>query len=203
MPSTASPAAAKREQQRNARRDAILAAARSVFARKGYDGATIADIAGEAGVASGTVYLYYSSKVDLFAALNITLFKMINEAMARPDAPADLVGGTRARIHAIFEACDEHRDLVRLIFLNPDPRSEVARRLKRADEERLRPLVELLGAGMDAGTIRRGDAKLLARLINGLVITALFQCLVQSDGRQIHEYEDAVVDMVAGALAPR
>lgn len=203
MPSTASPAAEKREQQRIARRDAILAAARKVFAHKSYDSATIADIAGEAGVASGTVYLYYSSKVDLFAALNLKLYQVINKAMAQADAPPDLAGGTRARIHAIFEACNEHRDLVRLIFLNPDPRSEVARRLKRADEERLRPLVNLLQAGMDARTIRQGNAKMLARLTNGLVITALYQCLVQSDGRQIREYEEAVVDMVIGALAPK
>jgi AcrR family transcriptional regulator len=203
MPSEAPPVAQTREEQRSARRDAILAAARKVFAQSGYDGATIADIAREAGVASGTVYLYYESKVDLFGELATTLFQAINDAMRTSQAPPDLVGGTRARIHTIFAYCSEHRDLVRLIFLNPDPRTEISRRNKRADEQRLRPLTELFSTGMAAGVIRGGDARLLANLVSGLVISALYQCFVLSDGGTMAAYEDSVVDMIVGALQPR
>ena len=41
------------------KREAILAAARTLFAQKGYEETTIADIAREAGIAVGTVYLYF------------------------------------------------------------------------------------------------------------------------------------------------
>ena len=198
-PATASETRARRK---SARRDAILAAAQKVFAKKGFDGATMADIAGEAGVAAGTVYLYYASKTDLFAALNARLYQVINEAMRSANAPPDVRGGTQARIHAVFEACGAHRDLLRLVFLNPDPRTEVARRMKHQDEERLRPLVELFRAGVEAGVIRRADPALLARIVSGLVIIALYQCLVQSDGRDVQEYEGTVIEMVVGALTP-
>ena len=192
----------KRQRQKSERRDAILAAARKVFAQKGYDGTTVADIAKEAGVAAGTVYLYYASKTELFAGLNFQLFQVINRALEVTQAPPDLVGATRARIQGVFQAARQHSDLVRLVFLNPDPRSEVARRMRRADEERLRPLAELLRGGMDAGVVRLGDPYLLARIINGLVIMGLYQCFVQSDGRLVDTFQDTITDMVVGALRP-
>ncbi len=179
-----------------------MTAARTVFAESGFDGTTIADVAREAGVATGTVYLYYASKIDLFAALNARLFEVIDKAIREADAPPDVRGGTQARIHAVFEACSEHRDLLRLVFLNPDPRSEVARRMRRADQERLRPLAELLEGGMNAGTVRRGDPTLLAKMIDGLVIIALYQCFVQSAGRGAQAYEEMVTEMIVGGLTP-
>ncbi len=201
MPTTAPPVTSrqKRERRRTARRDSILAAARKVFQRQGFDGGTVADIAREAGVASGTVYLYFPSKLDLFAALNARLFEVINEAM-QVTAPRDVLGGTGARIRAVFAACGEHRDLLRLILLNPDPRTEVARRMKHADEERSRPLAELLRQGMVAGTVRQGDPMHLARLVTGVVTIALYQCFVQSDGRDVQAYENTVARMIVGGL---
>jgi len=204
MPATTVPVAQKRrrERQKSARREAILAAARKVFAQKGFDGTTIADIAREAGVASGTVYLYYASKLELFAALNAKLFQLITEVIQNADAPPDLRGATQVRIHGVFEECGRERDLLRLVFLNPDPRTEVARRMKSADESRLRSLADLLRGGMEAGIVRQADPMLLARIVNGLVIIALYQCFVQADGRDVQDYEDTVTEMVVGGLSP-
>lgn len=49
-------------------RAAILAAAAEVFARQGYDGASIAEITQAAGLSSGPVYGHFGSKAELFAA---------------------------------------------------------------------------------------------------------------------------------------
>ncbi|HEV2984143.1 MAG TPA: TetR family transcriptional regulator, partial [Vicinamibacterales bacterium] len=51
------------------KRDAILRAATDVFAESGYFNAQVADVARAAGVAAGTVYLYFRSKDDLLAAV--------------------------------------------------------------------------------------------------------------------------------------
>ena len=195
-------AAVAREQRKTARREAILTAAQDVFARKGFDGATIADIANAAGVASGTVYLYYDSKIDLFAALNERLWAVVNGAMQDAGAPPDVAGGTQARIHAVFNAADRNRDLLRIVFLNPDPRTEVARRMNHTDQARVQPLMELLQGGIDAGTVRDTDPAMLARLINSLVVIALYQCFIQQDGKNVDAYEDAVTAMIVGALTP-
>jgi AcrR family transcriptional regulator len=51
------------------RRRQILEAAHQVFARKGFAAATIPEIAGLAGVAAGTIYLYYPGKRELLVAV--------------------------------------------------------------------------------------------------------------------------------------
>lgn len=61
----------RHKRERLARREAILAAAMSVFAAHGLDGATIEMIARKAEVAVGTIYLYFSSRDELFLTLMI------------------------------------------------------------------------------------------------------------------------------------
>jgi len=51
------------------KRDAILRAAIDVFAGRGYFNAQVADVARAAGVAAGTVYLYFKSKDDLLVSI--------------------------------------------------------------------------------------------------------------------------------------
>jgi len=57
------------------KREAILRAAVKVFAQKGYFNSKVSDIAGEAGIADGTVYLYFKSKDEI-------LHSIFDQAMA-------------------------------------------------------------------------------------------------------------------------
>jgi TetR/AcrR family fatty acid metabolism transcriptional regulator len=70
------------------KRDAILRAAIDVFAERGYFNAQVADVARAAGVAAGTVYLYFKSKDDLL----ISIFeRSMRDGLARSRAAvADL-----------------------------------------------------------------------------------------------------------------
>ena len=58
-----------RRQRVEEREQAIVAAARDVFIERGYDGARMAEIARRAGIAEGTVYIYFKTKVDLMRAI--------------------------------------------------------------------------------------------------------------------------------------
>ena len=58
-----------RKRQAGARRQAILEAALSVFAARGYAAARLDDVAAQAGVAKGTLYLYFKDKQALFEEL--------------------------------------------------------------------------------------------------------------------------------------
>ena len=69
------------------KRDLILRAATTVFARHGFFSAQVADVAREAGVAAGTVYLYFRSKDDLL----VSIFER-NMKDARTEARAALEG---------------------------------------------------------------------------------------------------------------
>src|SRR5437764_15482063 len=58
-----------REQSRANTREKLLAAARSVFARSGFHGASVEEIASEAGFSTGALYSNFDSKEDLFLEL--------------------------------------------------------------------------------------------------------------------------------------
>jgi AcrR family transcriptional regulator len=92
----------RREAVRAFKRDAILQAARKIFARDGLDGATLRAIAAEAGIAVGTVYLHYPAKEALYAELLAgslaDLQKHLRDAVAKalPDADDQLMAGALA-----------------------------------------------------------------------------------------------------------
>ena len=58
-----------REQSRANTRERLLRAARSVFARSGFHGASVEEIASEAGFSTGALYSNFSGKEDLFLVL--------------------------------------------------------------------------------------------------------------------------------------
>nr|BCX00460.1 MAG: TetR family transcriptional regulator [Bacteroidota bacterium] len=59
----------RREREKQQRRAELLAAARQIFAERGYEGATLEEIAHRAQLGKGTVYNYFSSKQELFFSI--------------------------------------------------------------------------------------------------------------------------------------
>jgi TetR/AcrR family fatty acid metabolism transcriptional regulator len=94
------------------RRDAILKAATEVFARRGYFHSQVADVARAAGVAAGTVYLYFRSKDDLLASIFERTMKETlvagESAIAGVDDPRERLRRI-ARLH--LERMGRDRDL--------------------------------------------------------------------------------------------
>jgi len=84
------------------KRERILAAAEMCFAEAGFFGAKIADIANAAGVADGTIYLYFRNKDDLL----ISWFEWrMEEVVARlAAAVADAAGSAETKLTAFVRA---------------------------------------------------------------------------------------------------
>jgi TetR/AcrR family fatty acid metabolism transcriptional regulator len=98
------PALARRrgETVAGAKRDAILRAAIDVFAERGYFSAQVADVARGAGVAAGTVYLYFRSKDDLLVSIfERTMRECLTRGRASAAATTDAADRLRrfARLH--------------------------------------------------------------------------------------------------------
>ncbi|KAB2887461.1 MAG: TetR/AcrR family transcriptional regulator [Kofleriaceae bacterium] len=70
------------------KRDRILDAAERVFAQRGFFTAKVADIAKEAGVADGTIYLYFKSKDDLLISLFESRMERVNALLGAAVAAA-------------------------------------------------------------------------------------------------------------------
>jgi AcrR family transcriptional regulator len=191
-----------REQQRAAKREEILAAARSVFARQGFRGTTIADIAEEAKIALGTIYLYFPSKEDVFAALSQELHQIIGRALTAVGPTGSVDDAVRTRVNNVFAGCAENRDLVRLVVLNTDADSAATQRMRSADEKRAAPLVEAIRAGIEQGVVREGDPVIMTKLTIGAVSMSVYQAFVLDDGSAWEQYRDACADMLVAYFMP-
>ncbi len=83
------------------KRERILDAAERVFAQRGFFAAKVADIAREAGVADGTIYLYFKNKDDLLISLFESRMERVNARLAAAVAAA---ATPRAQLDAFIRA---------------------------------------------------------------------------------------------------
>ena len=94
------------------KREAILRAAIKVFARRGYFNAKVADIAREAGIADGTVYLYFKSKDDvLHSIFDRAMEEFISEGKRELAVIDDPVAKLRRVAELHLERLGADRDL--------------------------------------------------------------------------------------------
>ena len=153
------------------RRAAILAAARSVFVRKGLAAAKISDVAAAAGLSHGLVYHYFSSKEAMYAGLLEALF-------ARATVELEVLAGDEGtpleRVRAFvvqrlerFSAEPEMFGLVMQAFLHRDalPSSTLAA-LQNFAERSMSAMSKTLAEGQRRGDFVEGDpAELAAALL--------------------------------------
>src|SRR5215475_11391393 len=88
------------------KRERILSSAMRVFASKGFYGAKVSDIAEDAGVADGTIYLYFRSKDDLLISLFEEQMEKVHEVLGHATAG---VAGADAKLTRFIRA---YMDLV-------------------------------------------------------------------------------------------
>jgi AcrR family transcriptional regulator len=96
--------------KREARYRQLLQAALKIFARDGIDGASVADIADAAGVAKGSVYLYFDSKEALAGDLVRHLFTFEDDGLRLSQEPEPLA--------RILQFCESHEK--RILDLGTD-----------------------------------------------------------------------------------
>ena len=70
-------------------KERILEAALNLFAREGYAGVSMADIAGELGITKGALYRHYAGKRDIFESILRRMEQMDGENAANYDVPAE------------------------------------------------------------------------------------------------------------------
>jgi AcrR family transcriptional regulator len=115
MPPSRARRAVLRSSDADARRAAILAAARHVFAANGFGDTTIDEIAQAAGIAKGTVYLYFRSKRELYrAALTSGISELTSIVAVRVAEARTLEQKVRAYVEARAGYFDTHREFFKL-----------------------------------------------------------------------------------------
>lgn len=177
------------------KRARILQAAILVFARHGYHGARVSDIAREAGIAYGLVYHYFRNKEEILASAfeeRWSAFLAVVETIAAGTGPSR--GKLEAVAAIILNAFRVRPEWVKVLVL------EIQRSSRFSDPERIRAvgrLFELVArivrAGQEAGELRRDvDPQVACMVFLGaldLVITSLVLGLTKIDGGEPQEIE--------------
>ncbi|HUS92336.1 MAG TPA: helix-turn-helix domain-containing protein [Phycisphaerae bacterium] len=107
----------RRQREAARRREAILDAARKVFWQRGYQGATMPQIARQAELAPGTLYLYFPGKDALYVELLLEGYdRLIDRIAAAPAGRRGPKAQAAALIDAFFDFAREHPEYFHIIF---------------------------------------------------------------------------------------
>jgi AcrR family transcriptional regulator len=158
------------------RREVILAAAEETFARSGYHGTSLDEVAHAAGVSKALIYEHFQSKRELHGSL---LDAHAAEIFHRLEAAADRgeTGEQRLRsgIDAFLRYVEQHREAWRALFRDAaDP--DVAALVKRVQAQATGVIAGLIAADPEApaSVVRAGDDRatrieIHAQLLSGAV----------------------------------
>lgn len=168
------------------KRKRILAAAVRTFGTRGYHEARIAEIAAQAGVAEGTVYLYFQNKEDL---LGVVFDETMDEVLAegrqivRADLPAAERLARMVELHVGFLGGD--RDLASVFQIELRRSARLVERFSRSKlVEYFRMLDHVLRQGIEKGELRKDlDPRLAVRILFGAADEILSEWLLSGESR--------------------
>lgn len=135
----------------------ILRAARKVFAREGFDAATVDEIAKAADLAKGTVYVYFHSKRDLYlAAVKQSMAALLEETRRNMDRAPTLAGKIQAYLSSRVKFAEDNRDSMALYYTESGCIAPgcFRREFKNLYLQQARPLEEALAEASRDGKIR-------------------------------------------------
>lgn len=158
--------------------DLILDVAEEAFARDGFEGAPVKDVAARAAVSLATVYAHFPTKMDLYRAVHGRRLAALAEALGAaggdPSDPLDLLLASM-RVYVTFHMT--HPTWLRMHLREGNAWSSDDR-LRSPEQTRayargIRAMVRAFRAGIDAGVFVDDDPVLLARTTNAMSQVAL------------------------------
>jgi AcrR family transcriptional regulator len=184
------------------RRAKIVDAARSIFARKGFARGIMDEIAKEAGIAKGTIYLYFRSKKEIYKAVMDRDMEFLNKiTLERMDAALNLEGKIRAFTLARLENGEARKEFFRI--MDSESGNFGLTRSQYRDWLRL-PVLRLASAIEDAsqrGEIRRVPSEKLAWIIADMTRGTIQRRLLGQNGTAPTEDSEFLSSFIWAALA--
>ncbi|MDX2500503.1 MAG: TetR/AcrR family transcriptional regulator [Deltaproteobacteria bacterium] len=106
----------RKQRERERRRQQIIVAAKRVFSEKGFSKTTMEDIAREAELSPGTLYLYFKNKDELYASLSLRILQYMNIRLE--DVTKETDSNPKQKIDSIKEALYDVYQFDPMILIN-------------------------------------------------------------------------------------
>jgi AcrR family transcriptional regulator len=182
-----------------AKRQRILAAALKLFAHQAYQAVTMDRVAEAAGVAKGTLYLYFPSKDALYlGVLNDGLDTAYRTYQASADPKLPVVERMRRSIAVTVEFYDERRDFLQFFAMEEPRLSEARTRIIEGSRERgFNFFASLIEEGMRIGVFTRVDPRLATLTIQGAIRSLL---LYYGPNRPVSEISRELGNLILRSL---
>ena len=186
------------------KREAILKAATHVFAQRGYFQSQVADIAREAGVAAGTVYLYFRSKDDLLVSL---FERTMRAAIAEGRAALDGISDPRARLTRIaqlhLERLGRDRDLAVVFQVELRQSTKFMERFSSSYlRDYLGQIRDTLAQGQSTGHFRADiNPTIAAKIFFGALDEMATNWILSRRRYSLAAQADAIVDLFVNGVA--
>jgi len=161
----------KEKDPKEAKRELIFKAAVEVFSTRGYHNTTMSEIATAAGIGKGTIYEYFSSKLQLFQQM---MEKGIQTYYASFDAEELQRKPVQERLRLIMEGhinfCRQQSRLPKLFFWETGIQDEEVKEwMLQMRKEKEAHLQELLTEGIKSGELRDHNPYIMAFMVSGII----------------------------------
>ena len=153
------------------KRERILAAAERIFARHGFFAARVSEIAKDAGVADGTIYLYFKSKDDLLISLFESRMSQVNAALGKAIEGLAPLAQLRAFVHTYLRLIHDEPAAAEVLTIELRQSSKF---MKEYDNPQFADFLRMLGgiiaAGQEQGLLDTAiPPHIAARMIFGVL----------------------------------
>lgn len=178
------------------KRISILDAARRLLVRRGFQNITMDEVAREAGVAKGTLFLYYKSKDELFSSafgdLADQLGRQLDEVLA---ADLEGAGPLTEAVRVILAHLDRNRDFMSHFGAGKFPAcgKRSSERLVDKFRENNRRVGRILGLCARHGVLAPGDFVYESAALFGLCRSAMMEKLMRGSDGPVAEQADKVL----------
>ena len=187
----------------------IAQVAKAVFAERGYQQATLEEIAQRAGMSKATIYLYYKNKDNLFLQV---VEKLVETAIAETAQAAEAPGAPLDKLARLVRdrmAFYEHEREFFRIYLNEKhgldlhekhalevaPKDPHKRLLRDMYLQGVDMLASVLQEGMDAGVLRPMEPRRLAFFLQEMMSTVLGQRIQGKAKTSVEEDAEQLLDL--------
>lgn len=203
-PHSPSASAAVKPTKKGDKRQQILDAAVEVFARTGFFGSRVADIAREAEVADGTIYLYFKSKDEiLLAVFEQKMQEMIQAATEAMEGLTDPFEKLRRFCSHHMSNVERHRSAAKVL--------QVELRLSNTFMKEYRPVLlqdymnlvgRIVEEGQNLGVMRRdANAVIVRRALFGALDEIAMQWILTPNARYgLHESAEQIAEVFVRGL---
>ena len=184
------------------RRGEIIDAARRVFARRGFEGGIIDEIAKEANIAKGTVYLYFRSKAEIYKAVFDHDMKVLKQStMDRIDAAGTLREKIEAFILARLENAEARQDFFRIMDAEQGHLSITRSQYRNWLREPVLHLAGVIENAIRRREIRQVPAEKAAWAIADMTRGAIQRRLLGQNDRSVHDDAEFLSSFAWAALS--